>query len=156
MQTFLPVPSFVKSMEYLDNKRLGKQRVEAAQILEILLGQPFLPKNLRSVVPFEPQFKGWNNHPAVLMWRNHEEWLKKYLACAIGEWYSRDFNNSISVPNYSLDSQSPPPWLGYEPFHKSHRSKLISKLPSRYLGFWPDEEQGLPYYWPSDHVIVSA
>lgn len=39
MQTFLPYPSFIKSAQCLDNKRLGKQRVEAYQILQILTKQ---------------------------------------------------------------------------------------------------------------------
>ncbi|MFN7881952.1 MAG: pyrimidine dimer DNA glycosylase/endonuclease V, partial [bacterium] len=33
MQTFLPSPSFAESARILDNKRLGKQRVECKQIL---------------------------------------------------------------------------------------------------------------------------
>ena len=37
MQTFLPYPDFVKSAQCLDYRRLGKQRVEAKQILEINL-----------------------------------------------------------------------------------------------------------------------
>ena len=32
MQTFLPYADFKRSAESLDNKRLGKQRVEAMQI----------------------------------------------------------------------------------------------------------------------------
>jgi hypothetical protein len=32
MQTFLPYPDFRESLESLDNKRLGKQRVEALQL----------------------------------------------------------------------------------------------------------------------------
>jgi len=36
MQTFLPYASFAKSAACLDNRRLGKQRVEAMQILKIL------------------------------------------------------------------------------------------------------------------------
>jgi len=33
MQTFLPYPDFLQSLQSLDNKRLGKQRVETFQIL---------------------------------------------------------------------------------------------------------------------------
>ena len=40
MQVFLPYPDFKKSLESLDNKRLGKQRVEAKQILNVLLNRP--------------------------------------------------------------------------------------------------------------------
>ena len=37
MQTFLPYPDFERSAKVLDNKRLGKQRVEVLQILNVLL-----------------------------------------------------------------------------------------------------------------------
>ena len=36
MQTFLPYPDFAKSAMCLDNKRLGKQRIECLQILKAL------------------------------------------------------------------------------------------------------------------------
>ena len=55
MQTFLPDKSFVNSSRILDYRRLGKQRVEARQIYNILIG------NTKS--------NAWRNHPAVLMWR---------------------------------------------------------------------------------------
>jgi Pyrimidine dimer DNA glycosylase len=37
MQTFLPYPDFVACARVLDSRRLGKQRVEALQILRALL-----------------------------------------------------------------------------------------------------------------------
>jgi hypothetical protein len=37
MQTFLPLPDFIESAKVLDYKRLGKQRVEAWQILKAIL-----------------------------------------------------------------------------------------------------------------------
>ena len=40
MQTFLPYKSFERSVQVLDNKRLGKQRVEAFQILNVLQNNP--------------------------------------------------------------------------------------------------------------------
>jgi hypothetical protein len=142
-------------MEFLDEKRLGKQRVEACQILEILLDQSFLPSHLNTVVPFDPKFGPWLRHPAVLMWRGFEEWLKLYLACAIGEWCSRGYANTIAVPSYDTPSQKPPSFLGLESFHLSHRCNLIRKSPAHYLKFWPkDRDDNLPYYWPSDHNAV--
>ena len=39
VNTFLPYPDFVKSAKALDYKRLGKQRVEAWQILRALRGE---------------------------------------------------------------------------------------------------------------------
>ena len=38
MQTFLPHKDFSISASMLDNKRLGKQRVEALQIYNVLVG----------------------------------------------------------------------------------------------------------------------
>ena len=40
MQTFLPYQNFIKSAKCLDYKRLGKQRVEALQIHNIISGEP--------------------------------------------------------------------------------------------------------------------
>src|SRR5579883_2297362 len=56
MQTFLPYPAFEDVATILDYRRLGKQRVEGYQILNIL-AKP-------------PDYKGaWINHPAVKIWR---------------------------------------------------------------------------------------
>lgn len=156
MQTFLPVASFVRSMEYLDQKRLGKQRVEAAQILEILLKRPILPKSLLSIVPFDPSHTAWGRHPAVLMWIGHEQWLLSYLDICIGEWRSRGYHNTIVVPEYDQSSQDPPKWLGHELFHRSHRSNLVRKDPSHYRQFWPEEDSNLPYWWPTDFTEFSV
>ena len=59
MQTFLPYKSFRKTALCLDNKRLGKQRVETLQILRALTG-------------YYNQSGAWLNHPAVKMWRGYE------------------------------------------------------------------------------------
>lgn len=156
MITFLPVKSMVKSMEFLDDRRLGNQRKEACQILEVLLNQPFLPAKLNSVVPFDRTFSPWSRHPAIIMWRGHEEWLKLFLACSIGEWASRGFVNGIMTPTYNTSLQKPPPFIGNEQFHLSHRANLIRKNPAHYLKFWPsDRNDEMPYFWPSDHMEVS-
>ena len=158
MQTFLPVTSFVKSMEFLDLKRLGKQRVEAGQILEILENKPYLPQSLGTLVPFDRTFSHWRRHPAVQMWSGHEEWLKLYIACAIGEWCSRGYINSIVVPSYNTDSQEPPAWLGCEEFHYSHRCNLVRKFPQHYGQFWKDEtiDISAPYYWPTLNGFINS
>ena len=62
VNTFLPYSSFKKSVKSLDNKRLGKQRVEAKQILTALSNGG-----------------SWSNHPAALMWKGYEECLKLYI-----------------------------------------------------------------------------
>jgi len=66
MQTFLPIASFNDSATSLDYRRLGKQRVEAYQILNTLR---------------KPN--RWRNHPAVKMWKGYEVALIAYgcLVC---------------------------------------------------------------------------
>jgi Pyrimidine dimer DNA glycosylase len=53
MQTFLPFPSFEESARVLDNKRLGKQRVETMQILKALTLPTYGWKNLEKIAAFE-------------------------------------------------------------------------------------------------------
>ena len=62
MQTFLPHESFKKSLKVLDWRRLGKQRVEAHQVLNVLLGRT--------------ETKGWINHPITRMWDGYEQALQ--------------------------------------------------------------------------------
>ncbi|MEU7740966.1 MSMEG_6728 family protein [Nonomuraea sp. NPDC049158] len=59
MQTFLPYPDFARTAAVLDPLRLGKQRVEALQILRALTIPGY----------------GWRHHPAVRMWASYEEAL---------------------------------------------------------------------------------
>jgi hypothetical protein len=73
MQTFLPYPDLQKSVQCLDYKRLGKQRVEALQILNILRGKP--TKSGKS-------YKGYINHPIVNMWKGmktHSSYIITYV-----------------------------------------------------------------------------
>ena len=55
VNTFLPWPDEQKTAKSLDNKRLGKQRVEGLQILRANLGLT----------------KGWRNHPKCKLHGNH-------------------------------------------------------------------------------------
>jgi hypothetical protein len=130
MQTFLPFSDFELSAIALDSRRLGKQRVEAYQILRALAGQT----------------KGWVNHPATKMWRGYEPALRNYLRAMIIEWVRRGYKNTMHVPDYEADAVLPP-WLGDRALHDSHRSNLKRKDPFYYAHFHvPDD---LPYVWPS-------
>lgn len=134
MQTFLPYPSFVDSLRCLDDRRLGKQRVEARQILDVLGGKT----------------NGWRNHPAVLMWEGFENWLIFYFNCALCVWSERGYNN-IKLQQYSgvsLDYSAMPDWLGDEKYHASHRSNLLRKNDDHYSKFGWTEPDNLPYVWP--------
>jgi hypothetical protein len=135
MQTFLPFPSYSQSASVLDNKRLGKQRVEAMQIHKALLYADY----------------GWQRHPAVKMWRGYERSLADYGVDICLEWIRRGFEDEVCL-EYFLDNQIGsimiPWWFGDVEFHASHRSNLLRKDRGWYGRFgWPEPDD-LPYVWP--------
>jgi len=133
MQTFLPYPNFEKSAKVLDNKRLGKQRVEAFQILNIILNRT--------------KTKGWRNHPAVKMWKGHPNALKSYFNCCLNEWISRGFNNNMGFEVIRGKVKNPT-LIGKKKFHDSHRSNLLRKDKKYYSQFGWKVGDGLEYCWP--------
>ena len=137
MQTFLPFSDFIRSLQLLDNKRLGKQRVEAFQLVKAIEGAPKIDGKA---------YKGWVHHPATIMWKKYPEALKLYYNFAIIIWESREFKNSLSlfeIPDVILA----PEWLGFEPFHSSHRSNLLKKDFQFYSQYkWSDDPKNL-YIW---------
>lgn len=133
MQTFLPYPNFQKSVEVLDYRRLGKQRVETFQVLNILLDRT--------------PTKGWRNHPVTLMWKGYEPALQLYQNYTIKEWVARGYKNTMQYEKVDIDSAVMPPWFGLEEFHKSHRSNLLRKDYDYYSQHF-DEPIDLEYYWP--------
>lgn len=147
MQTFLPLPSFRGSAAVLDNKRLGKQRVECKQIL-LCLGVP--------VGDHKPGRKGWRNHPAVRMWADYELQLASYSILVCREWRARGFKDTLLaqfVAVYhrlrpTVESNPYPPWWGLEDLHASHRSNLLRKDRDYYSQFGWSEPDDLPYIWP--------
>lgn len=141
MQTFLPHADFTRTARCLDNKRLGKQRVEAKQILLAL----------------ERGSGGWIHHPAVKMWKGHNHALVEYGIAISLEWLNRGFKDTLLnwFHNKHLDmlfnDVTFPSWLGREDIHSSHRARLLDKDPEWYGQFgWTEtprtQEQG--YIWP--------
>ena len=136
MQTFLPCADFRASARFLDRQRLGKQRVEAWQILQAL----------------HRTTGGWRNHPAVRMWRGYDAALALYGIAMCREWRRRGYRDTLRVRFKPYVATDPlvclPAWLGDEAFHRSHRSNLLRKAPDHYRPFWPTEADDLPYVWP--------
>lgn len=136
VNTFLPEPSFQLSLAYLDNKRLGKQRVEVKQILRALI--------------LETQ--GWRNHPATKMWRGYEGALCVYGVFSCVTWKQRGYKDSLlpyfTSMAYAFPDKTTPWWVGLEVFHKSHQSNLIRKDAEYYGLIWPGVPADLPYFWP--------
>jgi hypothetical protein len=148
MQTFLPWPDFERSARSLDDRRLGKQRVEAMQVLRALTRPTY----------------GWQHHPAVRMWRGHEEALGAYALAVCREWRRRSYADTCAptiladlaaagLPSpprlqHELGPDDLPDWLGDEAFHRSHRSALLRKDPQHYAAEFAGVPDDLPYVWP--------
>ena len=133
MQTFLPYDHFFYCAKVLDRpKRLGKQRVEAVQILSAMSD----PTNR------------WHNHVAVRMWRGYEDCLKLYANYIILEWQQSGYKNNMPlfpVPEFIIM----PKWLFDERLVLSHRCNLMRKYPEYYSQFdWKDVDPSAPYWWP--------
>lgn len=153
MQTFLPYPSYAKSARVLDNKRLGKQRVECKQILRAL---GVLIGGLRG------SGRGWVHHPAVVMWRGYEHSLCNYAIAMCKEWRRRGFADSLLDEFVAAQRairggwrlfRPRPAFVGNRAFHASHRSNLLRKDPNYYGQFGWVEPADLPYFWPGKDVV---
>lgn len=150
MQTFLPHPEFTASALALDRRRLGKQRVEAIQVLRGLTVPGY----------------GWRRHPAVLMWTGYEEALVRYGLEICRVWCELGHQDTCAATLVTdLEAVRPsapvreepqlraagemPPWLGDEAFHRSHQSALVRKDPETYRPRFPGVPDDLPYVWPA-------
>ncbi|MBT1093417.1 MSMEG_6728 family protein [Streptomyces sp. Tu102] len=150
MQTFLPHPDFRQTALLLDRRRLGKQRVEALQVLRGLTVPGY----------------GWRRHPAVRMWTGYEEALVRYGLEICRVWREQGHQDSCAAslvadfaahePGTAVREQQElaaagelPPWLGEEPFHESHRSALVRKDHDVYAPLFPGVRDDLPYVWPA-------
>ena len=136
VNTFLPFPSFVKSAQVLDYRRLGKQRVEAMQLINILTNNT--------------ETKGWRTHPALLMWVGYADALKLYCNIIIEEWIKRGYSNTMKL----YDVKEPviyPWWFGMMDFHYSHVASLRRKDPEYYESRleMPEEYAAKGYCWPT-------
>jgi hypothetical protein len=107
---------------------------------------------------------GWKRHPAVLMWRGHEEALGRYGLTVVEAWSAlgradtcaATFVHDLGLVGIDeIRSQDElrrdaalPPWLGDERLHLSHRSNLLRKDPDWYGPRFPGVPDDLPYIWP--------
>lgn len=169
MQTFAPYSaSFEYSLRCLDDKRLGKQRVEAYQVL-------------RGVLGIETAAKGWANHPARLAWVGYADAIADYTVMACYLYVARGYKDTImdkatetfrgiagksppverdgrynSTRLYRNYEPTMPWWWGNEEYHLRHRMALYVKDPLHYgplldVGSWPDPPEVYQYIWPCQH-----
>lgn len=133
MQTFLPSRNFIKSAQILDSKRLNKQILECYQILNVLSGQS--PTG------------GWRNHPAVKMWRGHEQTLHMYVNAMIAEAKRRGIKTEKNEENirnlfdrvgHTWGAELPDWYLDDHKIMRivtTHKANLFNKDPMYYAQF---------------------
>jgi hypothetical protein len=129
MQTFLPDSDFTISASILDYRRLGKQRVEAYQIL-----------------------KGdWPNHPASKMWKNYRAALATYGIAICREWIKRGYKDTMLDRFLKMEKELGeiilPSWIG-GPIHTNHRARLLAKNFDFYSKYKWAEIPTEVNYWP--------
>ena len=148
MQTFVPFRTYKLNAQCLDYRRLGKQRVEACQILSALVGIS----------------DGWATHPATKMWAGHEGALAIYTLAMCEEWKRRGYNDTrmefvqeIYASGWiKLGTSTRPVWWGTPQVHGSHKAMLLRKNREFYqnsFGYSDDLVEKLlarypAYYWP--------
>jgi hypothetical protein len=153
MQTFLPFSGFVATAGALDARRLGKQRVEVLQILRAMTFDDY----------------GWRTHPAVTMWSGYTAALVTYGLVITRQWVADGFADTVTpqllefIAPQPVRSQSAlaaagdlPPWLGWEPLHRSHRAALLRKDPGHYGPLFPEVDPEQPYVWPDSARVKPA
>lgn len=161
MQTFLPYEDFHESARILDNKRLGKQRVETLQILRSLTG----PGGLRG---------GWQAHPAARMWKGHLAWLMEYQRVFCYEWRDvRGFKDTCyqkTLADLKRDPESfaqwetiqhgrgpEQPWfVASDVFRFTHRANLVRKQPEFYIPLFGPLRPDIPYAWTPETIAELA
>ena len=155
MQTFVPFADFKESASVLDNKRLNKQLLEGRQIYQIISSGKVTG--------------AWVNHPAVKMWRYHDNALFQYLMAINTECILRGINTdknwaaimSMHGTNWNRGSNVVmPPWWGDERVHQSHRNNLYRKNPDYYEQFINDSFVSCcdkcNYFWPTHTLYYNA
>jgi len=151
MQTFITFRSFSRVAAGLDMMRLGKQKEEALQILRAL-------RHEKPVV---------GNKWAYEMWRGHEEALVLYGLFITHEWRCvRKLRDStwgqfadlaseygmLRAADMVKEDRPPlvayPAWMTETWILRSHRSRLIEKMPHHYVEQFGATPVNMPYIWP--------
>ena len=74
----------LETAKCLDARRLNKQIIECKQIIKAINGET----------------KAWANHPAVKMYKDHQEWLKLYMGC-LNAYRLNNINAAEHLSNYA-------------------------------------------------------
>lgn len=138
MQVFRPYVDWRRSAAVLDDRRLGKQRVECKQVLNVIL---------RRLGLINDGLRGWLNHPIVLLYYNggrpYISDLAGFFNACVEEWVRRGFRSSISLSDIE-HLFTKVEHIDGTPVTRVHeieyRRLLLIKDPKHYVKVFPREE----------------
>lgn len=149
MQTFLTHDMFRETASILDRQRLGKQRLEAWQIIKIN------NKHADNQSLILPSPVGYEHHPAVKMWRGYSNLLCLYGMRMCMEWKTRRYQDNLHdlflQESHKHEFIIPPWWTDPEEktlIISSHRGLLVVKDPVYYNKIFPDAKPVAKAYYP--------
>ena len=130
MQVFVPFQDPFECAKVLDSRRFNKQILECKQILKAIRGES----------------TAWANHPCVLMYKDHADWLQMYLNAfecykAYKDLLEEDFDEAMILHNLAKEwgdtaTMIFPPFLT-DSFLEQNRRRLYTKSPMYYQE-WSD------------------
>ncbi|MEM1943520.1 MAG: pyrimidine dimer DNA glycosylase/endonuclease V [Candidatus Caldarchaeum sp.] len=138
MQVFRPYVDWARSASVLDDLRLGKQRVEAKQVLNAFF---------RKLGLIRDGLRGWLSHPIVLLYFNDgkpyiDDVVGFFHAC-VDEWKRRGKQNSINLDDIQryIQMVEKEPGTPVTHLHEvEYRRILLIKNPKHYVRVFPREE----------------
>jgi hypothetical protein len=119
----LPWQDYQRSVADLDDKILGKQRIECLQIAR----------------------GGTRSHPCFDAWKGYELSVCDYGVLACMEWIQRGFKDTtLEKLQAEIDRLTaakaypgPPKWWGREDIHDAYKARLVQKRPGHYGPLYP-------------------
>lgn len=119
MQVFIVGNPLYTAMA-LDKRRLNRQIQEAKVILDALNGA-----------------KAWSNHPCVLQYRGHEDWLLHYQWC-LESYYRGVTNGTLDLEYYDARDESRvceayKPTFHTKEYFDQMKRRLYTKDPAHYV-----------------------
>lgn len=134
MQIFLPYSSPFLTAKILDKKRLNKQIIECKQIIKAIKGES----------------NAWKNHPVVLMYKNHLDWLNYYMKSLF--FYKN--GDTISSFLYSKLADNIIPEFICEVYCNNFKKRLYTKDPIKYELFKQYGKSYENWYYVNNNWLV--
>lgn len=151
MQTFLPLPSFTRSLLTLDKARLKKQVVEAKQLLTVFYKDQV--KQVDRLPSWHKEYQekiGWRFHPAYKMWKAYPFALITYFNVALLIAESKGIHFDPRKISPILD---PLDWQIFLPTYRPNESDKLKALQHLSTKLFLEERKILLPRWLGHHKV---